>query len=626
MSKFQFFFKNATNANLYQKNLTLIETIDFNEPWWKVITQQRHSFLISLFGEIIIDIFRPLGVFLLGLALSAGRFDYMLYLFLFWLLIYGAEYVARLYNYGLQLRVVYSTHYHAHRWFLQVDPIYHAHRSSGMVLGKIDRAVQGYYDLFEAVFFELLQTVIGALTVVIYLCYYNVMLGATAFFLLSSIFVLNVILTKYIIIPYEKKLIQADDQAKAISLENLAQINLIRASFATTQANARLEEKDTKAMRKEGKLWFLFNIFYIIMNLAYLTSIFVLALYVFFAIKNGIIDKAIGISLLLSYLHGTYDLVNVERPLQSILKSVTRITDLFDYIKNFGRQTFPVLPTLAESCRINFSLRQEVVTVVAQSLFFDYSYDAKIFDDNHFELFVPTDQANKLYGIIGPSGGGKSTFLSLIGGQLKPTRGLVLINDINIYQIDDAARSQLIALQGQIASSVRGSLRSNLLFGLPQNPIPYGDDQLVDILVKVGLWDLFKAKGRLETFIGESGLTLSGGQRQRLNFANLYLRASFFKPGLILIDEPTSSLDEISEKAITAMIHSLARKAVTLVIAHRLRTIHDAVGIIDFSLLTTDKLIRCHTAQELLAKSQFYQKLMKGTETLNEVQPIIKVV
>ena len=80
------------------------------------------------------------------------------------------------------------------------------------------------------------------------------------------------------------------------------------------------------------------------------------------------------------------------------------------------------------------------------------------------------------------------------------------------------------------------------------------------------------------------------------------MRASYYKPALILIDEPTSSLDEISEKAITSMIHSLARKTVTLVIAHRLRTINQAVGIIDFSLLATEKGMKIYSTQELMEK------------------------
>ena len=103
-------------------------------------------------------------------------------------------------------------------------------------------------------------------------------------------------------------------------------------------------------------------------------------------------------------------------------------------------------------------------------------------------------------------------------------------------------RRSLIAQQGQIASSLRGSLRYNLLFGLPEEKIHhYTDAYLMEILERVGLWAIFEAKNGLDTLIGEGGLTISGGQRQRLNFASLYLRANAYNPALILMDEPTSS-------------------------------------------------------------------------------------
>ena len=86
---------------------------------------------------------------------------------------------------------------------------------------------------------------------------------------------------------------------------------------------------------------------------------------------------------------------------------------------------------------------------------------------------------------------------------------------------------------------------------------------------------------------------------------------------LILIDEPTSSLDEVSEQAITRMISHLAENALTLVIAHRLKTLHDAVGILDFSLLEAEKEIRFYTRSELEQKSTYYRHLIQGTITID---------
>lgn len=259
-------------------------------------------------------------------------------------------------------------------------------------------------------------------------------------------------------------------------------------------------------------------------------------------------------------------------------------------------------------------------SITAHDLHFNYGEATTVFEGHSMNLVVDDNQTSKLYGIIGPSGTGKTTLLSILGGQLNPSEGEILISGTNIYKVTDNVRRTLIALQMQTATSLRGKLRHNLVFGLPDEAVTskYNDEYLVDLLKKVGLWGIFKDKDGLETLIGEGGLNLSGGQRQRLNFAGLYLRAKHYQTKLILIDEPTSSLDEISEKAITQMIHELAEQSLTLVVAHRLKTLEEAVGIFDSSLIAENKVLEFHTREQLLKKSQYFADLMSGKAVLEE--------
>ncbi|MBL4588119.1 ATP-binding cassette domain-containing protein, partial [Candidatus Babeliales bacterium] len=126
-------------------------------------------------------------------------------------------------------------------------------------------------------------------------------------------------------------------------------------------------------------------------------------------------------------------------------------------------------------------------------------------------------------------------------------------------------------------------------------------------------------KNGLKTFIGDGGTNLSGGQRQRLNFASLYLRAHYYKPEIVLIDEPTSSLDQMSEKAITNMILELSKDMVTIVIAHRIKTLENAVGIMDFSLLAEEQEMRFYSFADLLKHSDYYNNLLhEGDDSFNE--------
>jgi ABC-type multidrug transport system fused ATPase/permease subunit len=263
------------------------------------------------------------------------------------------------------------------------------------------------------------------------------------------------------------------------------------------------------------------------------------------------------------------------------------------------------------------------INITLNNIFYQFpNTNNPVFTGLNFNLtedVIKENNTNHLYGIIGPSGVGKTTLISILGGQLKPDKGQVLIDNQDIYNIYDSDRRQLIAYQMQTATNLRGNVRTNLVFGIynSNGEELFTDEVLIDLLSKVGLWKIFQEKEGLDTLIGEGGLNLSGGQRQRLNFASLYLRAKFYNPVLVLIDEPTSSLDEISEQAITSLINELSSQSIVLVVAHRLVTIANAKGIIDMSNVTDLPITPLSKAQ-LLDVSQYYQDLNNHKATLDD--------
>lgn len=587
--------------------------VNFNRPWWAPIFDQKKYLLGIVIAKTIETAFFTLMPNIIGILLEQENFQYFIVLIFAWLITIGISYSADYLTSIVQMQTICGIQYYAHRYFLIVDPIYHKMRSCGKIIGKIDRAVDSYEDYTDILTTDFLPIIVGVLTVTIKFFQIDFILALLAVILTITTGLINTFLQILTTRSFEPQIIKAADQLNDINIENLTQIHFIRSAFASDQIKNTLKEKNNYMLNIWGTAWLGFATISFITKAIYALTIFILGIYMINLIKLGYISSTQGISLIITYIVGSKEVLKVGRNIRKFLKSITRIKDLYEYIRNFGKQTFPVIKKLKEEYNIkNIKKENNKIYIEAKNITFEYSQKIKVFEEHNFNLTVDYSQKNKLYGIIGPSGIGKTTFASILGGQLKPNNGTVKVDEINIYKINDIIRRKLIALQGQISSSLRGTLKSNLLFGIPLNQHNYTDQDLIYLLNQIGLWKIFQEKRGLYTEVGESGLTLSGGQRQRLNFGNLYLRAKYYNPVLILIDEPTSSLDEISEKAITKMIEELAKNAITLVIAHRLKTVESAIGIIDFSLIPESKDIKIYKPQELKLESSYYRNLISG--------------
>lgn len=584
--------------------------IDFNEHWMHVIGKRKGHLLISMLCITFVQFFYAIYPIIVEYIMQLQSFTYFVYLILFWMLIIVFEFISVYSAAYLEVQCVNSIMYNAIEHFLTIDPLYHTLKSTGKLVAKVERCARAYENLIDMMLWEILTVVISVISVTITFFYLDPKLGLTCLISLLIIAITNIVLNLFTSASFENRMIDADDALKNVAVESLTQAQLIRSSFSTGEITDLTKDKASTLMKIEGTAWLAFAASVTVSRLVYLGSIFILGWSVFALIQSGAMGITQGVAVLYTYINGTYEIIEIGRRIRKVLRAVTRIDDLYLFIQMFGKQTFPVLQ--APETQVRAPSEPEIITVSAKDIHFYYNPQAKIFDDHTFFIEVPKNQTNKLYGIIGPSGIGKTTFLSLLGGQLKPDKGNVLVNGVPVYQVNDEVRRHLITMQGQVASGLSGTVYRNLLLGLPQDKEVYSNEEIIHILNQVGIWDVFLKKQGLETPVGEAGLTLSGGQRQRLNFASLYLRAKYYNPALILIDEPTSSLDEVSEIAITKMIRELSERALTIVIAHRLRTIEDAIGILDFSLIDKEKDIVFYPRPILEKRSTYYQRLMQG--------------
>lgn len=183
----------------------------------------------------------------------------------------------------------------------------------------------------------------------------------------------------------------------------------------------------------------------------------------------------------------------------------------------------------------------------------------------------------EVIGIIGPSGSGKSTLVDVLLGLRLPTDGTYNIDDVSHDRIAQASWSRIAGLVTQDPQLIEGDLADNIRFMRPDISASTIEDAIRDAGLDV---DLTQLSDGIHTRIGPRGMGLSGGQRQRLCIA----RVLAGQPRLLILDEPTSSLDVQAENIITETIERLkiSRSTTILIVAHRLTTLRacDRVAVI----------------------------------------------
>jgi ATP-binding cassette, subfamily B, bacterial PglK len=220
------------------------------------------------------------------------------------------------------------------------------------------------------------------------------------------------------------------------------------------------------------------------------------------------------------------------------------------------------------------------------------------------DLHIPV---NKTIGLVGATGSCKTTIVDLILGLLWPDKGTLLVDDTIITK--DNVRSWQKSL-GYVAQQIYltdDSIAANIAFGIPPDDI---DMEALIRAAKAAELHEFVTKDQdkgYDTLVGERGVRLSGGQRQRISIA----RALYRCPKVLVLDEATSSLDNITEKHIMQAIMSIKGEMTVIIIAHRLSTVYDC-DIIYF--LDHGQIKAYGTYNELLKNSEDFRKLAEIEE------------
>lgn len=220
--------------------------------------------------------------------------------------------------------------------------------------------------------------------------------------------------------------------------------------------------------------------------------------------------------------------------------------------------------------------------------------DRKVLDDIDFEV-----QPGQIVALLGTTGSGKSTIISLIPRFYDPTAGRILIDGVDIRHAQLHSLRSQIGIVLQETTLFAGSIRENIAFGSKN-----ASEESIQRAAQAAQAHEFivKTSKGYDTRIGERGVTLSGGQKQRLAIA----RAILLNPRLLILDDATASVDTETEYLIQKAFEELMKGRTTFVIAHRLSTVRKADLIL---VLENGRIAARGTHEQLLQTSPLYQEI-----------------
>ena len=271
--------------------------------------------------------------------------------------------------------------------------------------------------------------------------------------------------------------------------------------------------------------------------------------------------------------------------LASVSGAVPFLSSLDDELSRYREAELPVGQQHVTSARF----------VSVENVNFGYALDTPVLNDISFNI-----GPKEIVGIIGPSGGGKSTIVELLLGLRTPDSGTIRIGGQDLHTLRREEWVRKVTLVPQDSHLIEGSVADNIRF---LRDWVSDDDikaacELANLEEDIARWD----EG-YERQVGSGGSGLSGGQRQRLTIA----RALVEKPDLLILDEPTSALDVRSESLIRTTLNNLRHETTVVIVAHRLSTL----DICDRLIVVEDGRIEAiGTPARLQANSHFYRTVL----------------
>lgn len=424
-------------------------------------------------------------------------------------------------------------------------------------------------------------------------------LGLSVIFLIVGplvSFVLYLIMIRSV--PLYKVVQKKLDSVSLIARENLDGIRVIRAFSRQENENSRFENASddlTKTALKVGRISALLNpATFLIMNSAVIAVIFFGGMKVNSGtLTQGEIIAFINyISQILLALVALANLVIILTKAAACASRVADVLEVESSIKDGGKDVPPD--------------RNDIPAVEFKNVSFAYNENTgeKVLDNISFTL-----SKGETLGVIGGTGSGKTTLISLIPRFYDTTEGEVLINGENVKNLNLKPLRRFVSVVQQGASIIKGTVKENIVMGREN----ISDEDMVEAAETAQAHEFIsKLSEGYETVIERSGSNLSGGQKQRLSIA----RAVAGKPSVLILDDSASALDFATDAALRRAINKTSENMAVIIVSQRVNSVRyaDRIAVLDDGKLAG---LDCH--ENLLNNCEVYREICLSQLSSEEV-------